>query len=413
MSLDNYSKLAGEGRPEQTQQFRDMGVLAIEDAERAGIISPMEAVKRRRAFVSDVVETRVRRDILADPHAAEMALLNGQYEDLDPDERMTLVGKATAGVDRQERAADREENRAWQAQTRQWRVEDRATAAEDRRQRLLDRASSAAEAEERRRVAAEDRGYRLMERGERDLADKIQKEGDRLAATGELTPTWIERNRDNLDPEDYRHFYKQLEPETANLTTDPGIYASLRLRVAAGEDIRQDARIFMHHGDLAISEFDKLINEWESRAGGGASQRPGWGSQGETFIKNSLKVSDINPDPGAPQRLAQVLDQWSDWERANPGAKYEEAQKVYRQFVNDAAVVNFQQILSQTSAPTAAAIKTPSDLQAAEQRLVDEFSAKYGDDTTALMNDPEFLRRAEELEKLNNSMPQTAQSGEE
>jgi hypothetical protein len=343
-------------------------------------------------------------------------LLHGAYDDLDPDERMDLLGRADAGVQRLERAEERAENRAIRmedremrladrAENRAIRMEDRAMRLEDRNMRLLDRASAAAEREERRRIATEDRGERLLDKGARELADAIQKEGDKLSATGELTPTWIENHRDELDPEDYRHFYKQLEPETAALKTDPDTYARMRLRVANGEDIRSEARIALHQGDLATSDFNTLLNEQETRQGTGAAKRPPWAVQGETFIKQSLKVSEINPDPGAPQRLAQTLDQWSDWQRHNPNAKHEEAQKVYREMVKNTAVVNFGELLNQTSTSYAQGVRTPADLDAREAALVEKFAAKHGGDETALMNDPEFLKAAEELEKLRAAMP--------
>jgi hypothetical protein len=475
-SLDSYTKLAGEGSYEQQQQFRDSGILAIEDAVAGGILSPKQGVERERKFTDEIIETRVRRDILADPHEAERRLLGGEYTELEPDqgvaaggerlskdelaallnsspeerigdptrkstlsdaERADLLAKGpeaslqegaiaepkrasgdvrfvdspTTGRSRQPGRSDpyadlTPEKRAQlleKAGTAADRLDRRAEAQAAKKDRLLDRASAAAAREEARRVAAEDRAVRLADKAEKEYQDVKQKEGDRLLATGELTPTWLEKERDNLSSEDYRFFYKALEPGNETVKDDPKIYAALRQATMEGGDptvaiTRREAYLNKLITKDSYNYLEKIEEE--------GPPKQVWAQQGESYISTALKPSDINPDPAAPQRLADTLDNWREWYRTNPDASPDDARKMYRSMVSENSLTNFNQIMSGMKGnPDVAAVRKPADLDTAAAALYDEAMAKHNGNKQAALADPEFLSRMTALEELYKAAP--------
>lgn len=355
-TLHGYTQLAGEGDPEQTAQFRQKGIDLIQRSLADGTITARDAVKTQIGFLSGVIETRVRRDIMADPHLAERSLLAGEYGDLDPDKRVSF----------------------------------------------LNQAGNAAEREERRGIAAEDRAIRLQDKAERQRSEAVAKQGDRLAATGELTPTWIENNRDDLNETDYRHFYKELNPDAATVKDNPEVYADLRLRAGRGELTRPEARSAYQGGQITRDSFDRLTTLSEESD---PTTTRGWIKNGESYIGTALKPSDLNPTPGAPQTLALALDEWRDWTAAHRDAAPEEARKVYRGIVEQHSLTQFEGILNgmKPGQPELAAVQTPADLDQAEHALVEEFLAAHGGDEAAVTTDPEFVKRSDALRQLREA----------
>lgn len=195
------------------------------------------------------------------------------------------------------------------------------------------------EALQRRILIEEDRLERRQLRQEKALQDAASKDGDRLLATGALTSQWIEDNRDRLSPDDYRYFYRQLAGGgDGSGPRNTLLYADLRERAGRGEDVRDEARTALQRGDIGASDYDRLLGEVES-------QRPGWFKRGSDYISTAAAVSDLNPDPAAAQRKAEMLDDWSDWAKANPTATEEQAQAAYKRIVQEFAIVNFDRML--------------------------------------------------------------------
>lgn len=358
INLETYADLAARGSPEQAETFKTQGLLAITDAVAAGVIDPVSGVKRAQKFRSDVVSAQVRQDIFTNPHAAEEKLLQGGYEDLDPEQRTI------------------------------W----------------LERASTRAEARERQALAAEDRALRLSEKAEREQQDVRQKEGDRLLAQGQLTPDWIEQNRDRLSAEDYRYFYRQLTDEgSSSRKTDPTMYSDLRLRAGQGEDVRAEARQALQHGLIKTEDFDRLTKLSEDAGIEGAL--PNWFKRGEAHITNALKPSDLNDDPAAPQRFANAMDDWNAWARKNPNASEEEASKRYQSLVRDYALVQWDQMTLTMRRPRhlVGGLQAP-DLDATEDALLAEFEAKHAGDMLKVAEDPDFLEQAAIVEQWRRAL---------
>lgn len=187
---------------------------------------------------------------------------------------------------------------------------------------------------QRRRIAEEDHAWSLSQRAEKLMHDAASKDLDHALANHELSPTWIEANRARLSPDDYRYAYKALESDSA---TDINLYADLRERASGGQDVRDDARKALTDRRISRGDYDRLVSEVES-------ERPGWYKRGAGFIQNALKPSDINPDPAAPQRFANALDDWGRWASENPKATEAQASDAYRRITSEYALIKLDMI---------------------------------------------------------------------
>lgn len=204
------------------------------------------------------------------------------------------------------------------------------------------------ESQQRIRNAQEDRDYRDRERAERDMQDSYAKQGDKLFAEGKLTPAWIEANKGRLSASDVRYFYRTLKDTAGAGGGSPQrnamAYADLRDRAGRGQDVRTEAREALIRGDIEKGDYDRLTGEVEQ-------QRPGWYKRGTDFIATSAGVSDLNPDPAAAQRKAQMLDDWGAWADENPKASETEARDAYRRIVSEYAIIDYNQLTLVKRAP--------------------------------------------------------------
>lgn len=349
-TLDNYASLAGGG---EDDVVRSKGLKALDDAYQAGILSPEELQTRSQKFRSDIVAAGVRREILNDPDLAEQKLLSGEFPDLSGQDRLVWTERATARADSL------------------------------RRQRL----------------AEEDRAIRIQERVDREREREFSKVGDQLFARGQLTARWVEDNRENLSPDDFRYFYRKLSGDEAN--TDPLVYSYLREKAGRGEDVREEARSALQRGQIKTSDFDRITGEVEQ-------QRPGWYKRGSQFISTSSAVSDLNPDPASAQRKAAMLDDWYRWSSENPKATDEQAEREYRRIVQEYGIVDLRNMTLTKRAPTyLVGTRNEPDIDATERATVKAF-------TDGLISRQELERQAALLKEwrrvLESSKPQEKQS---
>ncbi len=203
---------------------------------------------------------------------------------------------------------------------------------------------SAVEAMQRRVMLEEEQQYQRQERDRRRVGDDVTKQGDRLYATGALTPAWIEANRATLSPEDYRYFYRMLKGESGSGPSDPIAYADIRDRAGRGEDVRTEARELLQRGAIGASDYDRILGEVEG-------ERPGWYKRGKEFISTSAAVSDLNPDPAAAQRKAAMINDWDEWAQSNPKATDTDARGAAERLVQEYAIVDTSKLALVKRAP--------------------------------------------------------------
>jgi hypothetical protein len=352
--LEQLADLHAAGDPVQRAQLRTAGTLAIEQALAAGAIAPVDAVRRRQQFQSDLVTAQVRRDLYADAPGTERRLLAGDYADLEPEARV------------------------------QW----------------LERATARAEAADNRRLAEQDRALRLADRALRQRQEALQKEGDRLLAEGRLDPSWLEAHRDELDAQDYRFWYGKLA-EPLPERTDREAYASLRARLAAGEDVSEEARQLYRQGIISQADYDRIESAARSlREGGGL---PPWFGRAAATIRMRAGYSELNPTPAAGDVYVNALQDLEEWARANPRAGDREAMDQADAIAQRYRIIQSQQVRLTLRAPRylVGTLAEP-DLAATEQALDAAIAAGAVD--AALLRDEtlriERLRELLEKERL-------------
>jgi len=224
------------------------------------------------------------------------------------------------------------------------------------------------EATQRMKLQAEELAYRKAERAEKDVADSVAKEGDRLLAEGNLTTRWIEQNRDRLDPQDHRYFYSQLSGGSGG-PRNIERYLSLRDAVSRGADVRDDARDALRRHEIGPDDYDRLVSKVET-------QRPGWYDRGTNYITTAGKPNDLNPEEGAPQRLASMLDDWDDWSDAHPKATVAEAQTEYQRIVEEYGLIRQRGMTLNMRAPRfLVGTRDAPDLDATARETVRRFQA--------------------------------------
>lgn len=179
----------------------------------------------------------------------------------------------------------------------------------------------------------------LHEKQDAEIADGITKDGIKLDASGKLTSAWIEQNRDNLSPTEYRYFYNELnKPGDEATKSDPRVYAPLLERSLAGEDVTKEAKAALFSGQLSQPDYTKIVEKSEAL-------RPGYVKRGSDYIGASLAVSQLNPDPDAQRSRANALDDWREWASSHPQATDAEARKMYESLADHYRIVPAQKTI--------------------------------------------------------------------
>lgn len=262
--------------------------------------------------------------------------------------------------------------------------------------RLQKVATNTMESKLRLALAYEERAERVRQRQDRAIAKQTAMQGDVLLSQGSLSADWIERNRDRLTPEDHRYFYGKLEGSQER--TDPLIYTSLRSRVALGEDISDDARESLQLGLLKLDDFNRLTEiQGRSTIAGGV---PPVYKRGVTYIRDSLRVSDLNPDPAAAQRQASALNDWDDYLQANPKASDREAQQEYQRIVEEYALADTRETSLMLRMPRhAVGGRRDMNIEATSRATVEAFLEKHGGNRDAVLADREYQQQSLLIEK--------------
>lgn len=247
------------------------------------------------------------------------------------------------------------------------------------------------EAQQRAAWSREDHAYTAAKRAESDMNDAAAKDGDRLLAGGQLTADWIERNRARLSPGDYRYLYRSLGGGEVAGARALETYADLRERASNGEDVRGDARIALQKAQIDKGDYDRLLNEVES-------SRPNWYKRGTQYLSQVSGYSDLNPDPGAAQTKANMLDDWAQWATDNPKATDAEARDSYNRIAHEYSLIDRQKITVGMRAPRyLVGSRNQPDIDQTERKTVEAF--KRGD-----IDQAEFERQAALLQQWRNAL---------
>lgn len=314
-SLYTLSQLTGSGNTEQDRYVSTQGIVAIDDALASGDLSPEEAANKRQEFVRLASNNSANRALISNPEQFEIDLKNGKFQELTSADRLAFESKAAEAIEQRNRA----------------------------------------------RIVDEDRAKRLA-------ADEAQKYLDLLKADGRLTRGEILKLRDDLSPDDFRYFLTESTGGAAK--SNPNIYASLLVRASSGQDVTKEARGSFSRGNLSKEDFDRIVN---------ISSGSGWYKRGAALISNTLRVSDLNPDPASAQRLASAMNDWTTWagtldpkqvQNMTSDVALEEARRIIKEF----AIIDTQSNVLTLRLPRyIVGSRERPDLDATEDKTVDAF----------------------------------------
>jgi hypothetical protein len=269
--------------------------------------------------------------------------------------------------------------------------------------RVVARVEQEHEAAIRKAYTQEQRAHMWAERERKVMETAASKEGDVLLASNRLTTDWVEANRANLSEADHRYFYRQLTDE-GTIETAPAIYADLRTRAAAGEDVREEARGLLVDRQMSKADYDKVVGRVEAEMT--EVDLPNWYKRGERFIGQTLRVSDINPNPADAQMQAAAMDEWTQWAGQHPEATDEQARTAYQRIAQEYRFVDLTQTSLALPIPATLAMErhrrpARDEVMAAMRRVAEQVASgampeQEGERQAGILE--KWLRIAEETE---------------
>ena len=249
----------------------------IDTMARAGIITNVDAVKRKEALARNIDIADVKAD-LRTPEAALKRLQDPTfYTNLHAGERQTYITQAIELMDR----------------------------------------------EAREKQAAQDRADRQADKAEKATQKALGKQADEMLTSGKLTIGWVQEHADVMSEADHRYFLDKLT--NPNKPVNREVYTDLRLRHSKGDDVDQEATAAYKAGDINYEMYNGLLKEQADAP----ARKATWYKDGEAYIKNGFYIDRFSAEP--QKRLyADTLDQWRQWADAHPNATADDARKEYK-----------------------------------------------------------------------------------
>lgn len=200
-------------------------------------------------------------------------------------------------------------------------------------ERLTSRAVAAKSANERATLAQEARADAETRRIQQQIYQNTARDGDDLVRNNNLTVEWLQQNKDNLSPSDYRYFNGELSGRSAAEESVLSVYTDLDSQARNGVNVAEQARDALMNHELSRSDYDQIMNRISSQ-----NDLPSPYHQGERYLNNTLHVGELNPDgTGAAERRGNALRAYDDWFRDNPNATrtqaMEQAQIIHDRYV--------------------------------------------------------------------------------
>ena len=342
-SLDTFAKQAAQARSDvEAEGVRIQAVKQIADMQGGGWITAEEAGEQVRGFARRLDQNRANALIKDDPNAAMLALTDStKFAGLREEDRLVLQGRAESRLQHEAAMADH----------------------------------AAVVAQRNRKLAG----------------DELAKEGFDLLAKGQMTEEWLTKNRPILDTSDYRMLREgtQRGGGTDSAAALSGIFKKLYID---GEDVGNDVLTAMTTGSLSVESAKSLLDENKSLQGLESPIQ-----QGRKYVAGALKVSEINPDPAAAQRLANAMASFNQQMREDPK---QDPMELARSVVKTNAIVSFQDFTLVKPLPKyAVGTRQSLDVKASRVATKKAYLQKHGGDEALLKQDPDYLRELRNLKE--------------
>lgn len=205
------------------------------------------------------------------------------------------------------------------------------------------------------RLAMQDRAEREQDKALKRQQDATERQGYQLANGGQLTPDWLKANAAHLTPSSLNYLGQVLQG--AHTVTNPDLYTDLHETIrGAGSQAERDqateaANEAVRQQLLKPEDRDKLeaLAQHVAKTG---DQLPAWAKEGDKSINLMAGINDLNPAAGAKERLANGLDAWHEWIRANPQADREQARKEWLNIGKSVQLIDPDQMTITMPRPT-------------------------------------------------------------
>jgi len=282
-NLLNAENLVGlSSKPEEIANYTGLALGNIEAMAQAGLITQVEAVKRKTKFLEGISAVKARQDIDRDPEAF---IANAdRYINLDPTKRQSLVEHATKLVEFNANKADR-------VQRQQERDEAKALKAQQ--------SQNSIELTQRLRTGKADAGT-VMDWASRRLID----ENDQRFMLG-----WLDTRARSADAAADR---AQRQREHGEEVQIRNVDAALGILATTGQLGREGILAYARDKNLPARAIDGALSKAEARDKATASEWNRQHTQAEQMLRSGLNIPSLIPENFDPSRLnayAGALDE--------------------------------------------------------------------------------------------------------
>ena len=200
----------------------------------------------------------------------------------------------------------------------------------------------AAESLQRVISAKQEHDLMLADKQQRDASNAILKNMILLNQQGKLTPQYIEKYHNTLEPQAYEMGYSMLSGKSAD--TDVHTYVPLLEDTLAGKNRTQDIQDAMYQGKLSLKDGASLLERTEQ-------PRKNYVARGAEYISQSLKPSSLLPDPLAQRSLANALDDWHQTIADNPEMTDVQADQAAKRITDHYAMIKSDTVTRANAVP--------------------------------------------------------------
>ena len=183
---------------------------------------------------------------------------------------------------------------------------------------------------QRMMLAKEEHDMVMNDKRQRDASNAILKNGILLQQNGQLTPQFIEKYHNTLEPQAYEYLYNTLKGKET--TTDPRTYAPLLQAALAGQNVTDQAQEALYNGKIKLDDYKTIVEKSEQ-------PRKSYVARGVDYIRQALAPNPLIPDPDGHRALANATDDWNQWITDHPDATDEQARTSYRTITDHYQIV--------------------------------------------------------------------------
>lgn len=200
----------------------------------------------------------------------------------------------------------------------------------------------AAEGMQRTITAQQEHQIAMADKQQRDASNAVLKNMILLNQSGKLTPQYIEKFHNTLEPQAYEFGYNLLAGKEA--TTDVHTYVPLLQDTLEGKDRSNDIREAMYSGKISLKDGASLLERTDQ-------PRANYVKRGAQYINESLKPSSLLPDPLAQRGLANALSDWDQTVRDNPDMDDVKAKTLYTQITDHYTDIHATEVMRANAVP--------------------------------------------------------------